>query len=160
MSTSDYSNMIKSPAVVDSLMLGGTLVVRDSLFKGKQHWKKAGVLAASQFVYDMYLRQKAEPALQALTGENYFSSLLANSLGLGVITLATKKVGLISKESDPVEEGGIAITIKANKGVAGEFLDGSIEALELLIEQRILKSATGMVMPSMVPANQPVAATN
>jgi hypothetical protein len=111
--------MIKSPAVVDSLMLGGTLVVRDSLFKGKQHWKKAGVLAASQFVYDMYLRQKAEPALQALTGENYFSSLLANSLGLGVITLATKKVGLISKQSDPVEEGGIVLSMKSKKGVAG-----------------------------------------
>jgi len=160
MSTSDYSNMIKSPAVVDSLMLGGTLVVRDSLFKGKQSWKKAGVLTVSQYVYDMYIRQKAEPALQALTGEHYFSSLLANSLGLGIITMAARKVGATSKESDPVEGDGVLIPMKQKSGYAGEFLDSTIESLELLIEQRILKSATSMVMPNVMPANQPVAATN
>jgi hypothetical protein len=74
--------------------------------------------------------------------------------------MAARKVGATSKESDPVEGDGVLIPMKQKSGYAGEFLDSTIESLELLIEQRILKSATSMVMPNMMPANQPVAATN
>ncbi len=139
----------------DALSLGGTLLVRDSLVKGKPKINNAVAVTVVQYAYDKYLRSWLEAKMEVFTGEAYVSALAANTVALtGLFTLLEKTKLLKAKNGVDAIDEGLAPKVKG-KGMSADLLNSMIQSIELLIEQRLLMSAvsmTGVAMPSKQPA--------
>ena len=135
----------------DAVSLGGTLLVRDAIVKGKPNVMRAGVLTVAQYAYDKTVKNQLQAWMRGFSNEAYFSSLLANTVGLTGFFLISDAIGVIGKGSDPSESEGIVPDLKVKGKMTKKVVNALLESMELLFEQQALMYVTTAVS-GMAPA--------
>lgn len=152
------TTLLKDPDVMDGLALGATFAARELIVKRRMSsLSEVGSIVVSQTVYDKFLDSYASGMLSGLTGEKYWSGLLANAAGLAVVLYSFRKSGLISRDSEDLGDGAIL------PSPSSPMLSSIMEAGELLIEKSILEgvlmkagympSAASTVVPTTVTSS-------
>jgi hypothetical protein len=126
----------------DALSLGGTLLVRDSVVKGKPNVKRAAALTVAQYAYDKTVKDGLQALFRGFSNEAYYSSLVANTLGLTGFLLAADAIKIIGKDSDPSESEGLIPDVKVKGKMSKKVINALLESMELIVEQQALMYAT------------------
>lgn len=138
----------------DAVSLGGTLLVRDALLKGKPNVKRAVALTVAQYAYDKTVKDKLQGLVRGFSNEAYFSSLVANTIGLTGFLLVADAANILGKESDPTQSEGLVPDLKVKGKMSKKVINALLESMELMLEQQALMYATTAVSgwaPSSAP---------
>lgn len=148
-------NSILTGDAGDSLTLAATVAVRD-VVRGKSV-KPALVVAtgASQFVYDKFLKQYIVGYAAQLTGEQYWSAMLANAVGLSAVILAVDSTGALPDRADLSEGEASVLPTPGGSGMGKKALKALVKSTELLVEQKVLVWAVSKVAPGLLPSSAP-----
>lgn len=116
------------------ILLAGTSLVRDGLMGKGMNYRKAITIGAGQSLAEMTITPSLRAYLAQATGENMWSSLLADSVSLSALLMAINAIGLSSTS----EAGGGVINPNLGSGRVGNALDSIAEAFELNVEAKML----------------------
>jgi len=129
------ASFLQDPDVMDGLMLGATFAAREALVKRQiSSLSEVATVAISQTVYDKFIEQYGAGLIGGITGEKYWSSLLANAAGLSLVLYSFRRTGVISRASEDIGDGAIL------PSPSSPMLSSIVEAGELLIEKNILEA--------------------
>lgn len=125
------ANPTLKPAITVSVTSG----VRDLVMGKSIDARKAMVLGGGQYLYLMTLAPSMRAWLAKMTGENTYSQVLADGIGLSGILLVGKSAGLTSVAPD--DQGGL-VNPNLGNSMIGNFLEATVEGVELQIESQIM----------------------
>lgn len=150
---------MSAPSYLDAdayngISLGGTVILRDLLVDGKPEIKDAAVAALAQYAYLKWGGSYLSGMLAGVTGEQMFSGLAANAVGLSAIMLVLDGTGLVKKSSVAIEDGSGVVPKMKGKSMSKKVVNALVQSTELLVEQQLLLKLTGMASVG-IPAGQP-----
>lgn len=154
------NSLTSDPAVMDSLAMGATLLVRDALKGKSMEPKRAAAITVAQYAYDKVAKDYISASLSKFSSADPAGmavSISANALGLAAVFLVTDLLKLTGPKSDITAAEGF-IPDGKGKSMSGRVIKAVINAAELVAEQRIVLYTASSVS-NMVPASGPKSAT-
>jgi hypothetical protein len=151
------ADSLKLPTdAMDGILMAGVYVGRDLVISGKApRLGKAAIVGASQYGYNMLARDKLRAYLATMTGEEVYSSILANTLGLATVIYLLSMLGLA--KADELKEGDVLPSPKG-KGKGAKVMKALLTSGELVIEKNIVEYILGYSGIYTAGAAKPVAA--
>jgi hypothetical protein len=136
----------------ESVILAGVYMARGLVVDRQLPSVGRGLaIGGSQFVYAKTVRDKVRAYLAQLTGEQMFSGLLADSMGLAGALYVVSMLGVTSPGE--LAEGSVIPRVGGSP-----FINSIAESAELIIEKNLAIYALGMSGYSVDGSALPVAA--
>lgn len=129
------SMMGTDPSTQQAIMLGVTNATRAVLMGRGVNARESFVITLADYVYLRFVKGYLQPLLQSWSGESQYSSGVAEALGISIVLMATKRLGITSTSEVP--QGAIDVP-RIGSGVVGDIIDSMLQAGELVLERGVL----------------------
>lgn len=97
--------------------------------------RESFVIALADYVYLRFVKGYLQPLFQSWSGESQYSSGVAEALGISIVLMATKRLGVTA--SSEVPQGAIDVP-RIGGGVVGDIIESMLQAGELVVERGVL----------------------
>lgn len=130
-----YSSMMSDPSTKQAVGLGITSLVNDLLRSRGLEFKKATILAISDYIALKWLVGFFQSTIQQATGEQTFSGLLSEGIAVSLTLMLAKKANLTSMGAAQ----GLLNSPDLGSGAVASYAEDVIETAILLGERGVLQ---------------------
>jgi hypothetical protein len=128
---------MQDPAIKNAFLLSLTSVLRDGLMSKGMKFREAFVIGLADWVYWKFLQNLVVGPLSKISGETYYAEMAGEAIGLTLVLMLTKRLGVQSAAGSDVPEGFIDMP-RVGSGMVGDLFEGALQAAELMAERGLV----------------------